>query len=238
MPTENSPSQLAFALEWLEAKSSPRDLANLARFGIAANEPFGTSMTTMKVLAKQLGKNRELAAALWKTGRYEARMLACLLDIPAEVTPAQMDRWCKDFDNWAICDTACFHLFDRTPYAFAKVAQWSGKKAEFERRAAFALMASLALHDKKSPDEPFFECLPLIEAAADDDRNFVKKSLVWALRGVGERSRPLYEATVALSQSLASSKAATPRWIGKTALRELNSAAAKKRLAKKTKSEK
>ncbi len=155
------------ALVALERMSTKRDRDNLARFGITATRPFGVSMANLKLLAKRLGRDHELAAALWETGRYEARMLATLVDEPARVTPAQMERWCRDFDNWGICDTACFVLFDRTPHAWAKVSEWSGRREEFVKRAAFALMACLALHDKDAPDEPFIAGLRLIEQARD-----------------------------------------------------------------------
>jgi|SRR5688500_3032417 len=149
----------------------------MARYAIPSDNAFGVPVGQIRDLGKRLGRNHELAQALWDSGWYEARMLATFVAEPALVTPAQMDRWCKDFDNWAICDTACFHLFDKTPHAFKKVSQWSKRRDEFVKRAAFALLASLALHDKKSDDRLFAECLPLIEKAATDDRNFVKKGV-------------------------------------------------------------
>ena len=158
-------------------------------------------------------------------------MLTAFVAEPARVTPAQMDRWCRDFDNWAICDTLCFHLFDRTPHAWAKVAQWSDKREEFVKRAAFALLASLAGHDKHSGDEAFAQCLPLVERAATDERNFVKKGVSWALRGVGRRSPPLHAAAVAVARRLADSPEAAARWVGKDALRDLTSPAVTRRLA-------
>src|SRR5262249_60696500 len=136
---------------------------------------------------------------------YEARMLATFVDEPELVTPAQMDRWCRDFDSWAICDTACFHLFDRTPHAWRKVAQWSRRRDEFAKRAAFALLACLALHDKNAGDEPFLKCLPLVESAAEDERNFVKKGVSWALRLIGRRNLKLNAAAVAIAKRLATS---------------------------------
>jgi len=172
------PAEVQAALAWLQENSSERDRENLDRFAISTDKFFGVSMAKMRVLAKKLGRNHELAAGLWDTGWYEARMSAALIDEPAQVTPARMDRWCRDFDNWAICDTVCFHLFDRTPHAFRKVAQWCDRPEEFVKRAAFALLASIALHDKKAADEPFLACLPLVVAAATDERNFVKKALV------------------------------------------------------------
>ncbi len=227
------PDQVRDALHWLEQKRTARDLANLARFGITASHPLGVSMTNMQGVAKRLGRNHALAEALWKTGVYEARMITSFVDEPARVTPTQMDRWCRDFDNWAICDTLCFHLFDRTPYAWAKVEQWSDMKGEHQKRAAFALLASLALHDKTAPDASFVRSLRLIERAAADERNFVKKGVNWALRGVGRRNAALNRAAVAVARRLADSPDAAPRWVGKDALRELTSPAVTRRLAAK-----
>jgi 3-methyladenine DNA glycosylase AlkD len=213
------------ALSWLERKSTVRDRQNLKRFGIKANKAFGVSVANIQVLGKRLGRNHELARALWDTGWYEARMLCSFVDEPARVTPAQMDRWCRDFDNWGICDTLCFHLFDRTPHAWAKVTKWSDRPEEFVKRAAFALLASLAGHDKSAGDEAFLGSLPLIERAATDERNFVKKGVSWALRRIGRRNAALNAAAVTLSRRLADSPQAAARWVGKDALRELTSAA-------------
>lgn len=212
--------QVQMALAWLKQKSSEQDRANLARFGIVANKAFGVSVANIQVLAKHLGRNHELAAALWETGWYEARMLASFVDVPEQVTAAQMDRWCRDFDNWGICDTLCFHLFDRTPHAWAKVAQWCGKRDEFVKRAGFALLASLAGHDKNAGDEPFLQGLVLIEGAAGDERNFVKKGVSWALRRIATRNATLRAAAETVAKRLADSAEPAARWIGKDALRE------------------
>lgn len=202
------------------------------RYGIHTEKAFGVAMADIQKLATCVGRDHALAAALWKTGWYEARMLASLIDVPEQVTAAQMDRWSRDFDNWGICDTVCFHLFDRTPHAFGKVAKWSGSGEEFVRRGAFALLASLALHDKTAASEAFVHCLPLIEDAALDDRNFVKKSVNWALRAIGERNAELNAAAIAVAGRLAASSNNSVRWVGKDALWQLRTPAALKRLAK------
>ena len=223
--------QVQVALESLEKMSTQRDRDNLARFGIEATNPLGVSMSNIQVLAKRLGRSHELAAALWDTNVYEARMLTSFVDEPERVTAAQMDRWCRDFDNWGICDTLCFKLFDQTPYAWAKVAQWGDKRDEFVKRAAFALLASLAAHDKSATNEQFLECLPLIERAATDERNFVKKGVSWALRTLGRRNAVLNEAAVVVARRLAASPEPAARWIGKGALKELTNALVKRQLA-------
>ncbi|MDP9193734.1 MAG: DNA alkylation repair protein [Acidobacteriota bacterium] len=225
--------QVEAVLASLQQLSTQRDRDNLARFGIAATNPLGVSMSNIQLLAKRLGKSHELAAALWDTNVYEARMLTSFVDEPERVTAAQMDRWCRDFDNWGICDTVCFKLFDRTPHAWNKVAQWSGKPEEFVKRAAFALLASLAAHDKNATDQQFLDSLPLTERAATDERNFVKKGVSWALRATGRRNATLNAAAVIVARRLADSPEPAARWIGKGAMKELTSALVKRQLAKK-----
>jgi 3-methyladenine DNA glycosylase AlkD len=209
-------------LAWLEKRGTKRNREGMARYAITARKVFGVSVADLRALAKQYRGGHALAEALWKSGWYEARMLATFVDDPACVTPAQMDRWARDFDNWAICDTACFHLFDKTPHAWKKIAQWSRRRDEFVKRAAFALLASVALHDKAASSQRFEAALPLIEQAASDDRNFVKKGVSWALRGIGRRRDPeLRKAARRLAERLASSTNASERWIGKDALKDL-----------------
>jgi len=194
-------------------------------------EALAWLVSAIQRLAKRMGRDHDLAAALWETGWYEARMLAAYVDDPALVTPAQMDRWARDFDNWGICDTLCFVLFDRTPHAWRKVDQWSRRRDEFVKRAAFALLASLALHDKRAGDEPFLRSLALVERASSDERNFVKKGVSWALRAVGRRDQALNAAAVEVARRLSESPEAAARWVGKDALRELTSPAVRRRLA-------
>lgn len=225
--------QLQATLDWLKKTGAKRVRDGMARFAIPADKAFGITVGALRQYAKKLGPNHELALALWESGWYEARMLATFVAEPALVTPALMDRWCREFDNWAICDTACFHLFDRTAHAWSKLEPWSRRSKEFEKRAAFALHWSLSTHDKSAADAQFLMGLKLIERAADDERNFVKKAVNMALRAIGKRNPVLHDAAVATARRLAESTNATSRWVGKDALRELTSAVVTKRLAAK-----
>lgn len=218
------------ALKWLKNHSTKANRDGMARYAIPAEHAYGVAMKDIKALGKTLGRNQALASALWDTGVYEARMLASFVGDPAQLTSLQMDRWCKDFDNWAFCDALCFNLFDRTPHAWSKVRQWSSRRGEFEKRTAFALLWSLTVHDKAAGDAPFLEGLALIEGAASDQRNFVKKAVNMALRAVGKRNRALNAAAVAVGRRLADSPDATAQWVGRDALRELTSPAVAKRL--------
>jgi 3-methyladenine DNA glycosylase AlkD len=217
------------ALAWLEAHGSEAGVAGLARYGITAPKAFGVSVANIQVLGKELGRDHDLAAALWDTGWYEARMLCAWVDDPALVTAVQMDRWAADFDNWGICDTLCLHLFDRTPHAWKKIAPWTRRTEEFVKRAGFALIAALGVHDKKASDEQFLSFFPILEREAVDERNFVKKGVSWALRVVGRRTPRLNAASVALASQLAASTSASARWIGKDALRDFAKVASRKK---------
>lgn len=225
-------AEVESALAWLRRHSSQRNREGMARFAIPSEHALGVSVSDIRTLGKSIGRNHALAAALWKTGIYEARMLASFVEEPARVTSAQMDRWCREFDNWAICDTLCFHLFDHTPHAWQKVAQWRKRPQEFQKRAAFALLWALTVHDKEAGDAPFREGLGFIEEAANDERNFVKKAVNMALRATGKRNPALNLAAVKVARRLAESPDATSRWVGKDALRELTSAGVIGRLAK------
>ena len=220
------------ALNWLERHGTARNRDGMARYAIVADKVFGVSMATLQPYAKKLGRNHDFALALWETGWYEARMLAAFVDEPARVTPSQMDRWARDFDNWAVCDTLCFKLFDQTPHAWKKIDQWSRRRDEFVKRGAFALLASVALHDKKAPDEPFIRSFKIIERESTDERNFVKKGVSWALRSVGHRNGALNTEATRVATRLSESSDPVSRWIGKDALKDITRPSIMKRFVR------
>lgn len=223
-------ARVADALRALERAGTQRNREGMARYGIVAKRAYGVSVAGIQRLAKRYGRDHEFALALWETGWYEARLLAAFVDEPARVTSGQMDKWAREFENWGDCDTVVMHLFDRTPHAWKKVSLWTTRKGEFAKRAGFAMIASLALHDKTAPDAPFIKALALVAREAHDERNFVKKAVNWALRAVGSRNLALHTRAVALATRLAAAEDPTPRWIGKDALRQLATPATRKRL--------
>lgn len=218
---------------WLSRNGRRRTVEGMTRFGIQARQAYGVTMAQLLGLKRRIGKDHALALELWESGWYEARLLAALVGEPERLTRRQMNAWAAGFENWADCDTACFHLFDKSPFAWDKARQWAGSRREFVKRGGFALMASLALHDKAAADAKFLAFLPLVEGGARDERNFVRKGVSWALRAIGRRNRALNAAALAVARRLADSEAAAPRWVGKDALRDLASAKVAARLARK-----
>jgi 3-methyladenine DNA glycosylase AlkD len=220
-------------LQRLESLGTPENIAGMARYGIKTEKAFGVSAPELKKLAKEIGRHHALALALWATKVHEARAVAYLIDNPQQVSPAQMDDWAADFDNWAICDGTCGHLFRRTPFAYEKAFDWAEREEEFVRRAGIVLMASLAVHDKKADDAKIERFLPFLEKHSDDERNFVKKSVNWALRQIGKRSIYLNKKAIATGNRIKAGNTKSARWIASGALRELKSEKIQKRLQEK-----
>ncbi len=219
-------------VERLRSLGDPKAVEGMARFGVHVANALGVSAPNLRRLAKDIGKDHALAGKLWRTGIHDARILAALIDDPAQVTVPQMERWANDFNSWAVCDAACGCLFDKTPYAWNKAVEWTGREPEYVKRAGFVLMASLAVHDKKTADERFEAFFPYFVTHATDERNFVKKAVNWALRQIGKRNRRLNRLAVQAAKRIREIDSKPAHWIASDALRELTSDAVRARLSR------
>ena len=218
-------------IQRLEALADPAAVTGMARFGIHPENTYGVSIPNLRKMAKEIGKDHALAQELWASGIHEARILASMVDDPKLVTEAQMEVWVRDFDSWDVCDQVCMNLFDKVPLAWQKVSGWSEREEEFVKRAAFALIACFAWHDKKAEDERFVALLPVIIKGATDGRNFVRKAVNWALRHIGKRNQNLNRAAIEAAKEIQGIDSKSARWIASDALRELEGEAVQKRLA-------
>lgn len=200
--------------------ASPEALEGMRRFGINVENRFGLSTPQLRTIAKRHGRNQALAEELWDTGILDARILASFVGDPDAIRSSTMDRWARDFNCWTVCDACCCDLFDRTPYAWTKVRKWATNHREFVRRAAFATIAALAVHDKMADDRQFIEALKLIEAYSFDDRNFVRKAVNWALRNIGKRNARLLPHAIRSAERIRAQGSRAAKWIAADALRE------------------
>lgn len=205
----------------LQAEANPANVAGMARFGINPEGTLGISVAVLRKIAKEAGRSHGLAQKLWDSGIHEARILATLVEEPARVTRRQANRWARQFDSWDVCDQACMNVLRYTPFAFEKAAEWARARPEFVRRAGFALMAALASKAKGAPDERFEAFFPLIAEAASDERNFVKKAVNWALRGIGKRNPRLRLKAMAAAEQIRKQDSRAAHWVAADALREL-----------------
>ncbi len=205
----------------LKAQANPKNVEGMARCGINPRNTLGVNILFLRQMAKQLGKQHDLALDLWASEIHEARLLAAFIDEAGKVTAGQMEAWVKAFDSWDICDQVCSNLFDKTPLAYGKAKAWTSRTHEFTKRAGYVLMACLAVHDKAAPDSKLMPFFPLIIQGADDDRNFVKKAVNWALRQLGKRNRSLNKVAIKTAREIAKLPATSAKWIAADALREL-----------------
>jgi 3-methyladenine DNA glycosylase AlkD len=210
-----------------------RNVEGMARFGIRPEVVYGVAKPNLDELARQIGRNHDLALELWATGVHDARILAGMIDEPGQVSGSQMERWVRDFDTWDVCDGTCCHLFVFAAPAWAKAVKWSRRKREFEKRAGFALMAYLAYRDKSAPDAKYRRLLSIIRLEAHDERNFVRKAVNWALRQIGKRNLKLNRIAIQEAARIWKIDSRAARWIAADALRELNSDAVQARLRRK-----
>jgi 3-methyladenine DNA glycosylase AlkD len=219
----------------LRALADPRHRQKMAYFGIEVKDALGIRVPQLRALAKRIGKNHALAQELWETGNHETRIIAAMIDEPALVTEAQMERWARDFNAWDIVDGCCCEVFAYSEAAWKKAVDWSSRDEEFVKRAGFSLMAYLAYKDKSSADSRFLPLLEIIRRESHDDRNFVRKAVNWALRNIGKRNRNLNRAATRTAREIRTMGSRSARWIAADALRELQGAAAQARLRTKQK---
>ncbi|VVB59139.1 DNA alkylation repair enzyme [uncultured archaeon] len=217
-------------LEKLKSLYNPKNVEGAARFGINSEGNYGVSIPVLRKMAREIGKNHEFAQELWACRVNDTRILACYVDEPKKVTEAQMEAWVKDFNSWDVCDQVCGNLFDRTEFAHKKAIEWSSRKEEFVKRAGFVLMATLAVHDKQSTDAEFLKFLPIIKRESIDERNFVKKSVNWALRQIGKRNAVLNKKAIEIAKEIQKINSKSACWIANDAIRELESDAIRKKL--------
>lgn len=222
---------LADTIDRLKTLADPDALPAMRRFALTGENRLGIPIPKLRLLAKEIGTDHALSQALWRTTIPEAQILATLIANPHEITPQQMDIWAHSLTAWDICDSACNNLFVRTPYAWEMVFQWAQEEPEFTRRAGYVLIACLATHDKQASDQQFINTFPLIRSGAKDPRNFVKKAVNWAIRGIGKRNLPLNRLAIDLSEEIQDFDCPVARWIAADALRELMSEKIQVRLA-------
>ncbi len=218
------------ALDKLRARARPGRLEGMTRYGMVAEKRLGVSVPDMRKIAKELGKDHTLALELWRTGIPEAKIVAAMIDEPEKLTDKQMEDWVRGIDSWDICDQVCMNLFEKTPLAWQKIIDWSDRKEEFVKRTAFALIACLAWHDKRTEDEKFIKLFPVIKRGATDERNFAKKAVNWALRNIGKRNLNLNKAALKAAREIQRIDSKTARWIASDAIKELESEAVQRRL--------
>jgi 3-methyladenine DNA glycosylase AlkD len=208
-------------IDELKKLSSAKAKATQEYFGITGVSSFGLTTPQMRVFAKKIGKNHELAMQLWRTGNHEAKHIAIFIADPKMVTEKLAEELLKDFNSWDTVDNCCGTLFTKTPFAFDKAIEWTKNKGEFQKRAGFTMMAELAIHNKTAEDKMYEKFFPYIINESSDERNFVRKAVNWALRQTGKRNIRLCQKAIKTAKEIYTKGDVSSKWIASDALREL-----------------
>ena len=219
-------------IKFFEDNIDEKNLETMARLKVGSDKKYGIKMPVLRKLAKEIGKDHELALELWNHGYHESRLLATLIEDSSKVSEEQLDKWVDDFDTWDIVDQACINILVKMPQGISKIPLWAESDKEFVKRTAFSLIAVIAVHDKKSEDSYFEEFFPYLIEGADDNRNFVKKSVNWALRSIGKKNKHLNKRAIEVSNEILELDCKSAKWIAKNALKELESERVQDRLNK------
>jgi 3-methyladenine DNA glycosylase AlkD len=229
MKNSNSKYTVKDIVEKLKSKANPDNLKGMARYGISTANRLGNSIPFLRELAKEIEKNHKLALELWKKGIDETRILASMIGEEDKLTEDQAEKWVVDFNSWDVCDQVCMNLFKKLPFVEKKIKEWSKREEEFVKRAAFSLIACIAVYDKEKPDNEFIKFFPLIKRAASDERNYVKKAVSWALRNIGKRNKNLNKEAIKFAKKLEKTDSKSAKWIAKDTLRDIQNEKVRKR---------
>jgi len=218
-------------ISYFEKHQSEKARKGMERYKVGCKDKYGISMPVLRKLSKKIGKDHQLALKLWKHGYHESRILATLIDEPDKVNEKQLDEWVKDFDSWDICDQACMNLFVKMPLAISKIKEWAKSDEEFIKRTAFSLIATIAVHNKEDDDCYFEEFFPLIKENSEDEKNYVKKAVNWALRSIGKKNKYLNKKAIEVANEILKMDSKTAKWIARDAIKELESEDVQNRLS-------
>ena len=222
----------------LKSLSSKSGQLNIERFGLSGKEMLGVTVTDLRTIAKEVGPQHDIATQLWDTGVHEAKILATMLEDIRYVTDEQADQWLKQMDSWDLVDETCLNLFSKMPNPFRRARAWAEREKEFEKRAGFSLVACLAAFGKDQADQEFIDFLSQIKKASTDERNFVKKSVNWALRQIGKRNKKLHAKALATAKEIGEIDSPAAKWISSNAVKELERPDIIARIAEKEKNKK
>lgn len=195
-------------LALLDAERDERGISNWAKqgAGTAGMRSFGIGLTRLRKLAKQIGRNRELAQALWRTDVHEARVLALLVDDPAQITREQAEKQVEELAGGMLAHVfaSCDATLAKTSFVVELADQWVRSDDPVRRECGYGLLYEASkFSGRRAPGDEFF--LAHVERIADTigtEPEKVRLSMGAALMGIGKRSAPLNHAALKVARAV------------------------------------
>ena len=208
-------------LNRLESEGNEENRKGMAKFGINISSAYGVAVVFVREMAKEIGTDHDLAEKLWKTGKHEARILATIIADPMLADSEFLDEWAEDINSWDLCDQFCNNLVSQTPFAMQKILEWCVTDEQFIKRAGFSTMANYALKQPDLREKDIDGFFSLILNECGDKRNYVRKSVSWALRNIGKRSLHYNRKAVKIAKIMKEDETRAAKETASEAIKEL-----------------
>lgn len=208
-------------VEYLKAEASEKYKTNIVKMGIPAENCIGVSTAILRKLSKGLEKSNKLAFELWNTHYHEARLLSVFLFNSKTLTFSDIDNLMAEVISWDLCDHLCKNLIIKLENYEEYIFNWITANHIYKRRAAFTLIASAAIHDKKIAQDTLNLFLKLISENSNSEHEHIKKAVSWALREIGKIDFDFNEKALVVAHELLKTGNKTQIWIAKDTIKEL-----------------
>lgn len=208
-------------IEYLNKISSDKFKNNVIKMGIPKENSIGVSTGDIRKLAKKLRVSQTLSNELWETGYHEAKLLSVLIADINMINFTYIDKIMKDVASWDLCDHICKNLIVNIPNYEQLIFEWCNDSRVYYKRASYCLIATTVIHNKNLAAEEIDKYLDLIKTYSDDDRPHVRKAVSWALREIGKKDFQCQDKAIILAHEFCESSSKNIVWIGKNALKEL-----------------
>jgi len=166
---------------------------------------FGIGLTQLRKLAKQIGRNHELAAELWESDVYDAKVIGLLIDEPKKLTREQAEGQVEELQQGMLTHVfaSCDATLAKTPWAFDLAREWMESDDPVRRRCGYGLLYELSKKNPKGMDDAFLlERIDRIENSIRDEEMWVRESMAGALMGIGKRNRVLNTAAIRAAKAI------------------------------------
>lgn len=193
----------------LKANQNDRGLANWKKMGpeeTGGLKSYGIGLTVLRKLAKQIGRDHQLAGKLWQTPNHDAKVIALLIEDPKAMTRQQAEEQVDEVEPGMLAHvfSSCDATLPKTPFAFDLAQEWMVCKDVQRRSCGYGLIYELSKNqrDPRLTDAFFLDCIQRISDEIEDEVSWVRLAMGGALIGIGKRSEPLNKAAVKLAKRL------------------------------------
>ncbi|OYP29418.1 DNA alkylation repair protein [Rhodopirellula sp. MGV] len=194
-------------LKLLKENTNPRGVENWEKRGKKDSglKSFGIGLTQLRKLAKQVGRDHDLATQLWVSDVYDAKVVGLLIDEPKKLTREQVEQQVENLRGGYLAHVfaSCDATLAKAPFAFELACDWMDHDDPVRRQCAYGLIYELSKKNPKGMDDAYL--LKLIDRIRDNihgETMWVRESMNAALMGIGKRNKQLNKAALRAAKAI------------------------------------